>query len=189
MTARTSERPLRADAARNRLRVVEAAEQVFAELGLEASVDDVAARAGVGRATIYRSFPTKDHLVAGVAIERLRRFEQMALEALAEEDAGTAFRGFLVRIAEAHPKDRVMLEAMRLGEAVPELAEARAATSAAIGRLIDGGRRQGALRKDATADDVRVLFSGLTHALTPEQQRDGALLRRYANLIADALSA
>jgi hypothetical protein len=72
---------------------------------------------------------------------------------------------------------------------VPELAEARTAVSVAVGRLIRRAQRQGRLRRDATADDVRVLFSGLTHALTPEQQRDRRVWRRYANLIADALGA
>jgi AcrR family transcriptional regulator len=182
-------RPLRADAARNRRRVVEAAQAVFSELGLEASVDDVAARAGVGRATVYRSFASKDHLIAGIAIERLHSFERLAVDALEEADAGAAFRGVLVAIAEAHPKDRVMLEALRLQAAVPELAEARTAVSVAVGRLIRRAQRQGRLRRDATADDVRVLFSGLTHALTPEQQRDRRVWRRYANLIADALGA
>jgi AcrR family transcriptional regulator len=185
----TPDRPLRSDAVRNRRRVVEAAEAVFAELGVEARIDDVAARAGVGRATIYRSFPTRDHLVAGVAIERLRRFELLALDALGEEDAGAAFRSVLVTIAETHPKDRVMLEALRLSDAVPELAAARAETSAALDRLIARAKRQGRMRRDATADDVRVLFSGLTHTLTPEQRRDPKVWRRYANLIADALGA
>jgi AcrR family transcriptional regulator len=187
--AKTPDRPLRADAARNRLRVVEAAAAVFAELGVEANIDDVAARAGVGRATIYRSFPTKDHLVAAVAIERLRRFERLAVEALDEEDAGGAFRRVLLAIAESHPEDRVMLEALRLSAALPEVAEARAATAAALDALIGRGIRQGGLRKDATADDVRVLFSGLTHTLTPEQLVDKRVWRRYANLIVDALSA
>ena len=61
--------PKRADAVRNRARVIAAAAEVFAERGIEASVPAVAARAGVGKATVYRSFPPKEHLVA--AVERL----------------------------------------------------------------------------------------------------------------------
>jgi AcrR family transcriptional regulator len=143
----------------------------------------------VGRATVYRSFPTKDDLIAGLAIERLRRIERLVAGAQEKPDAGAAFREVLLAIAESHPKDRVMLEALRLQDAVPELAAARAAASAALDRLIDRARGQGHLRHDATAEDVRVLFSGLTHALTPEQQADPGVWRRYANLIADALSA
>ena len=61
--------PRRADAVRNRERVVAAAAAVFAERGVEAGVPDIAARAGVGKATVYRSFPTKEHLIAAVVTE------------------------------------------------------------------------------------------------------------------------
>jgi AcrR family transcriptional regulator len=187
MSATTPDRPKRADAVRNRERVVQAAAQALAELGPDVSIDDVAARAGVGRATVYRCFPTKDHLIAAVAIERLARFEQMADLALEEADAGAAFRELLVAIAESNAKDRIMLGALRLATEIPELAAARAATSAALDRLMRSAKKQGSMRRDATPEDVRVLFSGLTHALTGPQQRDAKLWRRYANLIADAL--
>lgn len=189
MSPETAPRPKRADAVRNRERVVGAAVEALAELGPEVSIDDVAARAGVGRATVYRSFPTKDHLIAAVAVERLRRFEQLATDACDEPDAVAAFRSLLVTIAENNAKDRIMLGALRLTSEIPELTHARAATSAALDRLMRRAKRQGGLRRDATAEDVRVLFSGLTHSLTAEQQQSPQLWRRYANLIADALSA
>jgi AcrR family transcriptional regulator len=186
--APTRERPKRADAVRNRERVIAAAESAFAELGLDASIDDVAERAGVGRATIYRSFPTKEHLIAGVAIERLTSFSRQATEALDEPDAGAAFRRVLVAIAETQATDRIMLAALRIEGDVAALNEARAGASAALGRLMRRAERQGSLRRDASPEDVRVLLTGLTHSLTPEQQRDVAVWRRYANLIADALA-
>src|SRR5919107_1582877 len=62
--------PKRADAIRNRERVVAAAAAVFAERGIEAGVPEIAARAGVGKATVYRSFPTKEHLIAAVVEEK-----------------------------------------------------------------------------------------------------------------------
>ena len=68
--------PKRADAVRNRERVVAAAAAVFAERGIEASVPGVAERAGVGKATVYRSFPTKEHLVAAVVADHLAEFER-----------------------------------------------------------------------------------------------------------------
>jgi AcrR family transcriptional regulator len=187
--AEVAARPKRADAVRNRERVVAAAASVLAELGPDASIDDVAARAGVGRATVYRSFPTKDHLVAAVAVERLKRFEQLATDALENPDAGAAFRAVLVSIAETNARDRIMLGALRLTTEIPELAAARQATSTALDRLMRRAKRQGRMRRDATAEDVRVLFSGLTHSLSGPQQQDAKLWRRYANLIADALGA
>lgn len=185
----THDRPRRADAIRNRERVLVAAQEVFAEAGLDVCIDEVALRAGVGKGTIYRSFPTKDHLIAGIAIERLASFEQLATGALEDEDAGKAFRRVLVDIAQANADDRVMLEAMRLSTTVLELNEARAGAAVALERLMRRARAQGHLRRDARADDVRVLLSGLTHSLSHEQQHDRKVWRRYANLVVDALSA
>src|SRR3954464_13341726 len=88
--------PRRADALRNRQRVIAAAASVFAEKGLDAGVPEIAARAGVGKATVYRSFPTKEHLVAAVAIERLAWVTEVALSGLEEPDAGAALHRVLV---------------------------------------------------------------------------------------------
>jgi AcrR family transcriptional regulator len=183
------QRPKRADAVRNRELVVDAAAAVFAELGADTSVEQVAERAGVGRATVYRSFPTKEHLLAGVAVQRLRHIHALITDAAAEPDAGAAFRRVLVQIAELQAADRVMLDAMRLEVDIPELARARANVYAALGKLVKRGRRQGALRADATAQDVRILLTGIAHAMPPELQRDAAAWRRYAGLVADALEA
>ena len=81
----------RADAVRNRERVVAAAAEVFREKGDAAVVPEIAARAGVGKGTVYRCFPTKDHLVAAVATQRVRWFEAEAREAAASDDPWGAF--------------------------------------------------------------------------------------------------
>jgi AcrR family transcriptional regulator len=98
--------PRRADAIRNRARVVAAAAEVFAERGLDASVPEVAARAGVGKATVYRSFPTKEHLVAAVVIDHLHDFEARIYAALDAEDAWTAFVDLVVEQTQAQMNDR-----------------------------------------------------------------------------------
>ena len=136
---------------------------------------------------MYRSFPTKDHLIAAVAVERLRAFERLALDAQDQPDAAAAFRHVLVTIAVSHARDRAVLEAMRLDGDLPDLAAARAGTAAALDRLMRSAKRQGRMRRDATPADVRALLGGLTHTLTAEQQQDPRVWRRYANLIADAL--
>ncbi len=139
MAAAATPRAKRADAIRNRERVIAAAASVLAELGPEASVDDVAARAGVGRATVYRCFPTKEHLVAGVAAERLRRFEQLATDALEEEDAGAAFRQVCDdRGDTAEGPDHAGWLQLRSG--VPAVAKARQDARAALG--LSSCRRQ-----------------------------------------------
>lgn len=182
-------RPKRADAVRNRELVVDAAAAVFAELGADTSVESVAERAGVGRATVYRSFPSKDHLLAGVAVQRLGHILELVTEAMTEADAGAAFRRVLVQIGELQAADRVMLDSMRLDAEIPELARARAEVHAAFDALVARGRRQGRLRPDATAEDVRILLTGIALAMTDETQRDVAVWRRYAGLVADALEA
>jgi AcrR family transcriptional regulator len=178
--------PKRADAVRNRERVVAAAAAVFAERGVEASVPEVAARAGVGKATVYRSFPTKDHLVAAVVIERMEDFTRRARELLDEPDAAAALRELLDEKAVEHCLDRALASA--LAAASPDLlAEARRRLWDAVGELLDRGKAQGTIRAGATAQDVRVLWGGAARMLTADDVHDPDAWRRYAGLVLDAL--
>src|SRR3954453_14009210 len=102
----------RADAVRNRAPETGAAAEVFAEKGDSAVVPEIAARAGVGKGTVYRCFPTKDHLVAAVATQRVRWFEQETREAATSDDPWNAFMGFMERIADAYCEDRGMVASM-----------------------------------------------------------------------------
>src|SRR3954447_5992489 len=104
----TATRARRADALRNQEAVVRAAEEVFADKGLEAGIPEIAARAGVGKATVYRSFPTKEHLVAAVARERLRWVTELAGAALEDDDPGPAFERVVVALAERQASDRAV---------------------------------------------------------------------------------
>jgi AcrR family transcriptional regulator len=182
-------RPLRADAVRNRDRVVAAAAAVFAERGIEATVPEVAARAGVGKATVYRSFPTKEHLVAAVVVERLRRFEADIRAALEAEDAWLALVDLLLGHATVIAGDRSLAGGMARSIHLPELEAARASLWQALDALLDRARRQGGLRADATVEDLRLLWGGLCRVLADEQVRDPAVWRRYAGLVAAALRA
>ena len=134
----------RADAVRNRARVVAAAVEVFAERGLDAGVPEVAARAGVGRATVYRSFPTKEHLVAAVVVERLRAFEARVHAALAAPEAWPALVAVLGDGAAALAGDRALAGGMTRAIRLPELEAARASMWGALGALLEraqaGGR-------------------------------------------------
>ena len=179
----------RADAVRNRARVVAAAAEVFAAKGEDAVVPDIAARAGVGKATVYRCFPTKEHLIAAVATERARWFEREALAAAAEADPWAAFRAFLARVAEAYWRDRGMAFSMSQGLETPERLEARAAVMDALRELMDRAIEQGTMRADAEPADLKVLLGGVASSLTAAQERDPAVWRRYAELVADAFRA
>jgi AcrR family transcriptional regulator len=181
--------PRRADALRNRERVIAAAAEVFAVKGMDAGVPEIAARAGVGKATVYRSFPSKEHLVAAVARERLEWIAALATAALARDDAGQALIDVVVAIADQQATDRAVAGSLAADIHLPELDAARATTHAALEALVDRGRAAGALRADATAEDLRVLFTGVAQVLRANDERDRAVWRRYGRLIAGALSA
>jgi AcrR family transcriptional regulator len=185
----TSSRPRRADAVRNRERVIEAAAEVFAAKGMDAGIPEIAAVAGVGKATVYRSFPSKEHLVAAVAVERLAWITGRVTQALAAADAGRAFEDVLVEIAERQADDGAVAGSLASEIHLPELEAARATTHAAFDALIDRGRATGALRADASAADLRVLFTGVSQVLRSQGERDPATWRRYGRLVADALRA
>src|SRR5215471_9219938 len=99
-TEETAVRQLRADARRNRERILEAAKEVFGEQGADAQMDDVARRAGVGVGTVYRHFPNKDVLMGELVTQKFTGFAEAAREALQEEDAWQAFSDLLYATAE-----------------------------------------------------------------------------------------
>jgi AcrR family transcriptional regulator len=180
--------PKRADALRNRERVIAAARAVFAERGLEASVPEVAARAGVGKATVYRSFPSKEHLIAAVVIDRLEDFERRARELLDEPDAWTALNRLLGDKAVEHCADRTLASAV---QAAPSdlLMEARRRMWDAVDALMDRAKAQGSMRLNATTEDLRILWGGAARMLTGDDVDDPDVWRRYARLVLDALRA
>jgi AcrR family transcriptional regulator len=189
MPSAAPERALRADAARNRERILAAAQQVFSECGLDASVAEVARRAGVGKATVFRSYPTKEHLIAAITSDRVRWVEDLVTQALEEPDAWAAFEDLLVDLAHRHATDLTHLEALAHETTAPLLAEARAAANAALRRLMEKAKAQGAMRADATPEDLRMLFHGVTHAMAEGERRDIAAWTRWAALFANALRA
>ena len=184
----TATLPKRADAVRNRDRVVAAAAAVFAKRGIEASVPEVAARAGVGKATVYRSFPTKEHLVAAVVRDRLEGYERRARELLATTDGWSALHTLLAEKAAEQCGDRSLASA--LADIAPDLlAEARRRVWGAVGELMARAQAEGAMRADATTEDLRVLWGGATRMLAADRVDDPAAWRRYAGLVLDALRA
>jgi AcrR family transcriptional regulator len=158
-------RQLRCDARRNRERVIEAAREALAEYGLNAQMDDIARRAGVGVGTVYRHFPTKDVLVGELVRRKLTRFAELARRSLEEDDddAWESFASLLRAQAELAGQDAALQRVTWLASpaafehARPAIGELRAAMDAVIARA----RAAGAVRADLTTDDVRTLFSGL----------------------------
>lgn len=151
---------LRADARRNLERVLEAAVAVFGERGPEASVEEIAKRAGVGHATVFRRFPTKDALIAAVVEERMRELLRLAEAALEEEDAGAAFERFVWKIAELHIRDRGLHECLVRCLELPASVQLHEVAA----RVVARAQAQGALRDDVDADDVEALLAAAIKA-------------------------
>jgi AcrR family transcriptional regulator len=181
---------LRADAQRNLARVLEAASEAFAELGADVTVDEIARRAGVGHATVFRRFPTKEALIAAVVLERVRTIGEIADAALERDDPGEAFRHFVWEVAELHASDKSSFEGIagRCRE-VPGVVEAKVALKASVGRLVARAQEAGALRRDIDGDDVPVLIVSAINAALQLPSSEPDLWRRYLGVVLDGLRA
>ncbi len=179
--------PLRADAQRNLERVLDAAAELFAERGCDVSVDEIAHRAGVGHATVFRRFPTKDALISAVVSKQIRELTAFVEDALAEEDAGEAFRSFVWHAGEMHARDRGLHEGFTRCGGVSDVAEAKAELNALIDQLIARAQAAGALRKDVSADDVSTLVGTAIRGAYGSKEPE--LWRRYVAVVLDGLAA
>jgi len=159
-------RPLRADARRNRERIVAAARDVFTQQGADAQIDDIARAAGVGVGTVYRHFPHKDALLGELLAERFRLMADNAERALQVEDPWEAFAGLLRVNALYCAGDIGVQQALARGPdawvyAAPEIDRLRANAA----ELIVRGQRAGVMRQDFTVDDISMLMAGLSSTM------------------------
>ena len=137
--------PLRADAQRNLERVLDAAAELFAERGCDVSVDEIARKAGVGHATVFRRFPSKEALISAVVSKQIHELTAFVEEALDEEDPGEAFRSFVWHAGEMHARDRGLHEGFTRCADVGDVAEAKAELNGLIDQLIARAQDAGAL--------------------------------------------
>jgi AcrR family transcriptional regulator len=182
----TSTRPLRADAARNRRLLLAAAADEFAERGLEASVADIARRAGVGKGTVFRHFATKDDLLAAIVIDRIDALNAVGERLLAAADPGTALLEFLT--AAAHQRQQRDLSFLQeAGELNAEVAKVRAQMFHTVHRLVDRARAHGAVRDDVTGADVILLMCAPNYVTSYVPDAPPDLWQRYLAIIFDGL--
>lgn len=180
------ERPLRADAARNRERLIAAATAAFGELGLEAGVAEIARRAGVGSATLFRNFPTKDDLINAVIEQRLLEVERLAERALTIDDAGLAFEALMFDVADMQAADLGFFEAMHtrvLDD--PELSRMKTRMIEKAATLLRRAQKAGAIRADIEPEDLRFLLMSVVRK-DPEIDAPDAH-RRYLRIILDGM--
>jgi AcrR family transcriptional regulator len=178
-------RPLRADARRNRALVLTAARQTFAEDGLEAQVDDVARRAGVGVGTVYRHFPTKEALLEAVAAAGYEEICGVARQALEIDDPWQAFSDFMWRGARLHRDDRAQCEIHSTRpDVIRRVAGDKRELLGMVAALIERGQVAGAIRADLSADDMPMIWCSLGAA---QQHSEDDRWERYLELVLDGL--
>jgi AcrR family transcriptional regulator len=176
----------RADARRNHERVLAAATEVFTEHGLDATIPQVAARAGVGKATVYRSYPTKADLVAALArvhVDWLKSLIATAAVRAQEGPADEALGELLEQITARLAEDRLMVEVLGLAGWADDEDEARDQLTG----VLEVGIEQGVLRPDVTILDIQVLVGGSARVLIELDVREVEVWRRYARLVLAAL--
>jgi AcrR family transcriptional regulator len=157
------ERPLRADARRNREHVVKAARAIFARDGRQAQMDDIARRAKVGVGTVYRHFPTKEALLAALAEDRFAQIAGFAAEALEVEDPWEAFAGFIRRSAELQASDRALSQLLvEQPDLMCSAANSRLDLQEASATLIARGQAAGVLRDDFETSDIGLAMCGFS---------------------------
>jgi AcrR family transcriptional regulator len=178
----TQPRPLRADARRNRERIVAAARELFANAGRDVQMPDVARAAGVGVGTLYRHFPAKEDLVLALVRDQVQECNGIAREALARDDAGEAIEWLVHENAAKMAGSRGLRDAMTgidLGDENPWHTEEARRTAAAV---LDRAREASAIRADLTVDDWQALMCGLSAAIA-----GGADPTRQAELVLGAI--
>jgi AcrR family transcriptional regulator len=183
------ERVQRADARRNRERVLSAARAQFAAKGLEAQVDDIARAADVGVGTVYRHFPTKEALLEALAADRFMRLAEWAREALKAPDAWEGFCGFLRRSAELGANDRLLSEAMAERDAFQGAQREKDELMEATAVLVERAQAAGELRPEIGAQDIAMLMCGLGRATGPGSFDHAMSWERYLEIIIAGLRA
>lgn len=192
----------RADAARNRQRIVDAAQAAFAADGGDVSLEGIARAAGVGIGTVYRNFPTREDLVAAVYQAELDAALTVADELLSAASATTgdepgaarltaaeALRVFTGRYAEFIATKHGLAETVRAGalRGVAQTADTRARVNAVVQRFLDAGAADGSLRDDLLADDITAALVGVL--LTTRDVRDTGQTGRLLDILSAGLSS
>jgi AcrR family transcriptional regulator len=178
-----ADRPLRADAQRNRDKVLRAAQDAFAASGYGVPLDEIAAMAGVGPGTVYRHFPSKEELFEAVVTARLRDLIAAARGLATDPDPGQAFFGFLGRFRQEAAAKRDLPDAIAIpGSLQDEL-------HAALDVLLRRAQQAGAVRADVTTQDLTALLKGLLRTINdlPPGTGDEGRTDRLLTVVTDGL--
>lgn len=181
---------LRADAARNRAAIVATARAVMAEEGLDVPLDEIAKRAGVGNATLYRRFPTRIDLVAAVFADRMVDHARAVEKALAASDPWDGFAGYIEEVAELQVHDQGIADLITMDVSrAPEIDAQRAKAFHGLVEVITRAKTAGALRADATTEDILVILQANAGIVTRAHRASADASARLIHLLLDGLRA
>jgi AcrR family transcriptional regulator len=183
-----TERHLRSDALRNRRALLDAAAEVLCERGLDVPVTEIAQRAGVGRATLFRNFPSKQDLIAAIVVMRMQDAVRAGRELLLGPDHGEAVFGFIAEIFGRQQMDRALFEGV--ADAFLANAEIRAAYEEVIAVLDDllaAAKEAGVVRPEIGALDVMMMVKGVCSAASALGEAP-EVVDRHLDLVRAAIS-
>jgi AcrR family transcriptional regulator len=177
----------RADARRNRAKVLAAAQAAFAKEGTGVSLGEIARRAGVGAGTVYRHFPTKDVLLEAVLAQRVERLARLAADYAASSDPGAAFFDFVTEVVTSTPGNKDMCELVEGDDGWPRAALLSTGRrfSEALEVLLRAAQERGEVREDLNVEDLNAIFTGCV--AIQRLQPDRKTLAPMSALVIDAL--
>ena len=180
--------PLRADAERNRQRLVAAAKDLFATRGLDVTLDDVARHAGVGTGTAYRRFPNKDALIDALMVDRIGELAKLAEECLEEPDPWVGLTGYFERALALQAADRGLKEVLfSSGRGRERSNHARRAIAPVVTKLVARAKEAGVVRSDFDTSDVPLINFMLNTIVDFSRDIEPELYRRYLAIVFDGL--
>jgi AcrR family transcriptional regulator len=189
--SRPSRQPeLRVDAERNRAQILEAARVAFAERGIDVPMEEIARRAGVGKATLYRRFPTRGVLIAEAFEEKMRAYAEGVENALADPDPWSGFGRYVQRLCLMQSADRGFSEVLTLTFPTAKVFEAdRRRAYSGFKKLIKRAKASGSLRADFAPDDLIMLLVANAGVLAATSETAPRMSPRLIAYLLEAFAA
>lgn len=182
------DRPLRADAARNRELILQTARKCFAERGLSVTLNDIAHEAGVGVGTVYRRFADKDSLIEALLATKFEALNAAATIAAEELDPRESLRVYLMGVFAFRARDRALADAIvRAGKARPSVLQERDRLEQQVSVIIARARAAGVVRDGFDYRDIPLLTTMIGAVADATREHDPDAWRRYAQLLVDGV--
>jgi AcrR family transcriptional regulator len=180
--------PLRADAERNRRRILAAAKDLFATRGLDVTLDEIARHAGVGTGTAYRRFPNKDALIDALMVDRVAELADIARDCLEEPDPWVGLTGYLERALAVQAADRGLKEVLfSSGRGRERSNQARQQIAPVVTKLVRRAKEAGVVRQDFETSDVPLINFMINTLVDFGRDVEPDLYKRYLAIVIDGL--